>query len=79
MGKTKQEQIADKEREIVSLRNALTAATSEYGDYHIIKVYEARLMGKPDPYDIEPIISKREEMRTRINELQDEIERLANG
>ncbi len=65
--------IEDKEREITSLRTALTAEVSEYGDYRIIKTYEARLKGEPDTYNIEPIIAKREEMRLRINELEAEI------
>lgn len=74
----KREQIKEKEIEIRELINALTATSSKYGDYHIIKVYEARLIGEPDPYDIEPIIAKRQEMRARINELQDEIKELEN-
>lgn len=48
----------------------LSSATSEIGDYRIIKTYEARLNNEEDPYDTEDILTKRQEVRNKINELQ---------
>lgn len=48
----------------------LSSATSEIGDYRIIKTYEARLNNEADPYDTEDILTKRQEVRNKINELQ---------
>ena len=63
-------QIRDVERELIELRGALSSETSEYGDYRIIKTFEAQLKGDPDIYNITPIMEKREKMRLRINELE---------
>lgn len=68
--------IDEKQTEIIALEAALRSHTSEIGDYHIIKIYEARLMGRPDPYDAEELIARRDEARARINELQQEIDEL---
>ena len=74
----KRELIAEKEREILTLKNRLSANTSDIGDYKIIKIYEARLKGEADPYDADDIINQREEARELINQLQHEIEILEN-
>lgn len=48
----------------------LTSPHSEIGDYKIVKIYEARLEGKDDPYDATDLISKRQAVRDKINKLQ---------
>lgn len=48
----------------------LTSPHSEIGDYKIVKIYEARLKGKDDPYDATDLISKRQAVRDQINKLQ---------
>lgn len=60
--------------EILLLKNRLSADTSDIGDYRITKVYEARLKGDPDPYDVESLIAERQEVRDKINELQKQLE-----
>lgn len=45
-------------------------------DYKIIKCYEAQLMNKPMPYNIEEVISERDARRARINELESQIKEL---
>ena len=54
----------------------LSAAVSSIGDWKIIKIYEARLSGKEDPYDYTALAAKRQAARDRINELQQEIKAL---
>ena len=58
-------------RELVS---KLDAPTSEIGDWKIIKIYEARLQGRPDPYDYEELAAARQAVRDEINELQAQLE-----
>lgn len=71
-----QKEINDMEAEIRALRSELSANTSDIGDYKIIKIYEARLQKKDDPYNLEELLQKREEVRERIDLLQEEIENL---
>lgn len=59
--------------QIIMLKDQLTADTSEIGDYKITKTYEARLQNKTDPYDTSALIKKRQEVRDKINELQNEL------
>lgn len=59
--------------QIIMLKNQLTADTSEIGDYKITKTYEARLQNEEDPYDTSALIKKRQEVRDKINELQNEL------
>ena len=54
----------------------LSSATSEIGDYRIIKTYEARLNNEKDPYDTKSILAKRQEIRDKINELQQKLDTL---
>jgi len=68
-------QIEDYEAEIRCLTTDL-AWSGEFGDYKIMKTYEARLQGKDDPYDTDALIAKRDEARARINELQELIKAL---
>lgn len=54
----------------------LSSATSEIGDYRIIKTYEARLNNEEDPYDTKSILAKRQEIRDKINALQQKLDTL---
>ena len=60
--------------EIRALVSSLDAPTSPIGDWKIVKIYEARLKGDPDPYDYETLSAERQEVRDRINELQAQLE-----
>lgn len=71
-----QKEIDDMEAEIRTLRSELSANTSDIGDYKIIKIYEARLQSKEDPYDLEELLEKREAVRLRIDTLRKEIDKL---
>lgn len=73
MDDEKQKKIADLNRQIIELRSNLTADTSNIGDYKIVKTYEARLLGKDDPYDTNQLIEERNATRSKINELQEEL------
>ena len=73
MDDEKQKKIADLNRQIIELRSNLAADTSNIGDYKIVKTYEARLLGKDDPYDTNQLIEKRDATRSKINELQEEL------
>ena len=65
-------------QEIISLKARLSADTSDIGDYRITQVYESRLKGEPDPYDVETLIAERQAVRDKINELQKQLEEPAN-
>ena len=71
-----QKEIDDKEAEIRTLRSELSANTSDIGDYKIIKIYEARLQGKTDPYELDELLQKRNDARDRIDLLRKKIEEL---
>ena len=71
-----EKEIASKETEIRALRSALAENTSEIGDWKIIKIYEARLQNKTDPYNLEEILAERETTRERINQIREDIENL---
>lgn len=71
----KQMKIMALQTEISGLQAHL-ANSGQYGDYRIIKTYEARLKGEKDPYDTDALLAKRQEVRDRINALQAEIEKL---
>jgi len=60
--------------EIRALVSSLDAPTSSIGDWKIVKIYEARLKGEPDPYDYETLSAERQEVRDRINELEAQLE-----
>lgn len=55
-------------REIQELKNQLTA-----DDYKVIKCYEASLLGEQLPYDIAQIHRTRQDIRARINILEETI------
>lgn len=60
----------EKEAKIRELVSSLDAPTSPIGDWKIIKIYEARLKGEPDPYDYEELSQARQDVRDEINRLQ---------
>jgi predicted nucleic acid-binding Zn-ribbon protein len=68
--------IEDIQREIGMLKNRLSASSSDIGDWKISKIYEYRLLGKEDPYDVQALSTERQTVRDRINELQAELEQL---
>lgn len=63
----------DLEAELRCLHSSLDASSSEIGDWKIIKIYEARLQGLPDPYDYEELAAQREAVRVRIREINEEL------
>lgn len=66
----KYEQVFDDQkirREIEELKKALTST-----DYKVIKCYEASLIGEELPYDIKALHKERQQIRNRINTLQNE-------
>lgn len=62
--------------ELASLMSGLSANTSPIGDWKVIKVYEARMLGKEDPYNMEELAAERQAVRDRINEIQKELKKL---
>ena len=62
--------------ELAELMSGLSANTSPIGDWKVIKVYEARMLGKEDPYDMKELSAKRQVARDRINEIQNELKKL---
>ena len=76
MDNEKQTTIAAKQQEIIDLRCHLTSDVSDIGDYKIVKTYEARLQGEPDPYDTDDLLKQRQAVRDKINALEAEIEEL---
>lgn len=63
------------ETAIAKLTEDLGSSTSDIGDWKIIKIYEARMAGKPDPYDFDELMAKREETRKMINACQKRLEK----
>lgn len=62
--------------ELAQLTSDLSASTSPIGDWKVIKIYEARMHGKPDPYDFDALSAQRQAARDRINEVQEELKHL---
>lgn len=55
-------QRAELEHNLIEAKYALSST-----DYKILKIYEARIMEKPDPYNAEEIIALREQARVDVN------------
>ena len=72
----KNEKIRQLKQEIINYEAKLSANTSNIGDYRIIKCYEAALLQKDAPYDVDALIADRQGVRDKINELEAEIEAL---
>lgn len=58
---------------IGELVSSLSAASSDIGDWKVIKCYEAKLLGEELPYDIDDLMAKRQKARNEINELQQKL------
>ena len=69
----KQEQIQQKQQEIINLKADLSSAFSEIGDWKVAKTYEARMNGQADPYDFAVLTKARQEVRDHINALEKEL------
>jgi len=65
-----------KEQEVIDLRLKLSSQYSDLGDWKISKIQEARLLGNPDPYDIDDLHEKRQAIREQIEALQKELNAL---
>lgn len=62
--------------EKAELMSKLDTNTSSIGDWKITKIYEARLRGLEDPYDLEDLAKKRDAARLRIDEIDIELAKL---
>ena len=69
----KQQQIQQKQQEIINLKCSLSSAFSEIGDWKVAKTYEARMNGQADPYDFAELTKARQEVRDHINALEKEL------
>ena len=56
---------AELEHNLIEARYALSST-----DYKILKIYEARIMEKSDPYNAEEIIALREQARADVNKYE---------
>lgn len=75
----KEELINDLTSEMMECESRLFYSASDIGDWKIIKCYEAKLQSKPMPYDIDDLMEKRQMMRNRINEIQEQLKELENN
>ena len=66
------------ENRIQQLDEIILQATSMLyqEDYKVIKCYESSLKGESIPYDLEELLSRRDNLRNNINRAQEEIEEL---
>lgn len=58
-------QRAELEHNLIEARYTLSST-----DYKILKIYEARIMNKSDPYDAEEVIALREQARADVNKYE---------
>ena len=58
-------QRAELEHELIEAKYTLSST-----DYKILKIYEARILDKPDPYNAEEIIALREQARADVNKYE---------
>jgi len=71
--------INDLTTEMLECESRLSSSASNIGDWKVIKCYEASLQSKPMPYDIDDLMEKRQMMRNRINEIQEQLKELENN
>ena len=62
--------------EMAQLMGNLSSISSPIGDWKLSRIQEARLMGAPDPYDLNELVKERQAARDRINEIEIELKRL---
>ena len=58
-------QRAELEHNLIEARYTLSST-----DYKILKIYEARIMDKPDPYNAEEVIALLEQARADVNKYE---------
>lgn len=71
--------INDLTTEMLECESRLSSSASDIGDWKVIKCYEASLQSLPSPYDINDLMEKRQQMRNRINEIQEQLKELENN
>lgn len=62
------------EQEIRNLQADLSSTASPIGDWKVAKAYEYQLAGLKAPYDVQELHEKRQVVRNRINEIQEELD-----
>lgn len=67
-------QCAELEHNLIEARYTLSST-----DYKILKIYEARILDKPDPYNAEEIIALRDKARADVNKYEQLIADFNNG
>ena len=67
-------QRAELEHNLIEAKYTLSST-----DYKILKIYEARILDKPDPYNAEEIIALREQARADVNKYEQLIANFNNG
>lgn len=67
-------QRAELEHNLIEAKYTLSST-----DYKILKIYEARILDKPDPYNAEEIIALREQARADVNKYEQLIADFNNG
>lgn len=72
----KQKEIQELEQKIRNLEADLSSTASEIGDWKIAKCMEYQVNGLEIPYNIEDLHQRRQAVRDKINQLQEEIETL---
>ena len=66
-------QRAELEHNLIEAKYTLSST-----DYKILKIYEARILDKPDPYNAEEIIALREQARADVNKYEQLIADFSN-
>ena len=64
------------EQKVRTLEAVLSSTASEIGDWKIAKCMEYQVNGLEMPYNIEDLHQRRQAVRDKINQLQEEIETL---
>lgn len=67
-------QRAELEHNLIEAKYTLSST-----DYKILKIYEARIQDKPDPYNVEEIIALRDKARADVNKYEQLIADFNNG
>lgn len=75
----KEKLINDLTSEMLECKSRLSSFASDIGDWKVIKCYEATMQSLPLPYDIIDLMEKRQQMRNRINEIQEQLKELENN
>lgn len=73
MKRSKQEILT---KELNKLYLELSSPSSDIGDWKIAKCSEYKLLGLEIPYDLDELHSKRQAIRDRINEINEELSKL---